>query len=432
MIFPQPLPSRLSHSLLNAEQCTHCGYCLPHCPTYRYHNDESESPRGRISIILALQSGRITPEQTVETLSHCLLCRACHTSCPVGVRPGKLIGLARGIAAPAPSPWPMQLLHWITNRPRWTAWIARLIQGYRLSGLQSLVRQYHLLKFIPKIAYLESLIPEHLPSYSTSASPPLPAPRQRIALMSGCIARLLFPHLQPLAQALAEQVGCEVVVLPDFGCCGAPFREHGDRAAFVQQAKRTLQAFAAVGPVDAVLSESAICTVTARSYVRALEKEPQYAALAKQFSDKVRGLDEFMAEFAETGPWQQANPGWGKLAFHDHCQTRHGLGVIAPARRLLCALSAPWQELPNAGQCCGAGGDYMLRFPTVSQAIGAEKIAAICHVQPDTVICTNPGCIIQMQAGLRRAGQTIPVRHLAELLWAAAQQRSLTQEESRK
>ncbi|MBF0158409.1 MAG: (Fe-S)-binding protein [Magnetococcales bacterium] len=422
MQLPIPLPRRLSPSLNQAEQCTHCGYCLPQCPTYRVENNESQSPRGRISIILALQAGYLEPQQASELLSHCLLCRACHSACPVGVRPGKLVGLARSLIPMTATPWWVDLFHIVTNSDRLTNLLARGLTWYVRYGQQRM-RRHRLLRWWPTLARLEALIPDWRgPDPIGKSYSPAAAHKGRVALLGGCMARLFLPQIGLFARELLQRTGFDVVVLAGFGCCGAPFREHGDRPAFLRQARRLLDSFAVLGEVDHIVCDSSICVTTGRSYGRAMEKEERYATLAQQFSSKVADFSEFMAGQTDHGPWQGQNPGLGRLTWHDHCQILHGYGLSQPGRQLLRSLATPLHELPRSDRCCGAGGDYMLRFPQRSDAVRSDKLQAIADSGADTVVGLNPGCLMNLTAGLRQQGSPIRVRHLVEVLGCAARQ----------
>ncbi|MEG3639461.1 (Fe-S)-binding protein [Magnetococcus sp. PR-3] len=402
--------------LKNAEKCTHCGYCLPVCPTYQVENEEMQSPRGRVSIVLALIRGAIQPSDAVDALSHCIGCRACHQACPVGVRPGKLSLAARALD-PIPSTPMGQWLHGITDSHAKTALATRLLDWYVRGGVQRIVRP--LLRLVPPLSRKERLIPAHRPPVPVW----LPEPAEDapvVALLGGCMARLFLPHVGMSARALLQSLGFRVVTPQGFGCCGAPHRERGDKEAFMRQAKATLDAFGDLGAVEAVICDSSVCTVTARSFGKAVGKrEKAYTELAKQFSDKVLDLTEFLDRYQSQ--WQQAaeDPGMGRLAFQDHCQMRHGLGTYAEPRSLLNALPVAVEEIAGDGACCGAGGEYMVRYPQRSRLIRKEKLDAIEATGAQTVVATNPGCILNTQAGLEEAGHPTKVRHLAEVLWRA-------------
>ncbi|MEO5330964.1 MAG: (Fe-S)-binding protein [Magnetococcus sp. YQC-5] len=416
----------------NANICTHCGYCLPVCPTYRIDNDETESPRGRVAIVLALASGTLTPEEASIALSRCLLCRACHTVCPAGVRPAKLTLLARNLTPLQPL-LIIRLLHWITSSHRLTAMAARLIAFYQTSGLQQWIRHLWILPRLPYLARLEALLPasrpnDPIPDFQRSVSrtddPTLAAnpDMPRVGLLCGCMARLFYPGVAPSTANLLTQTQTRVTLLHGFGCCGAPFRESGNRKKFLHQARRTLDAFMAASPLDAVVCDSAICLVTVQSYARSLADDPHYAAPAREFSEKVIDFNTFLLKRLALHPIPFGFPGLDHVAYHDHCQTRFGLGIINEPRKLLDALPVNRREIVPPGTtaaCCGAGGDYLLREPKRSQDVRTHKLQAIVASGADTVAASNPGCMLHLEAGLRQTGSSIQVRHLAELLWTA-------------
>ncbi len=410
----------------NAELCTQCGYCLPVCPTYRVENNELHAPRGRISVILALQSGTLTIGEAAAALDHCLLCRACHTACPAGVRPAKLALLLRTLIPPRPTVW-NRLLHHVTNSHRLTAHLAALLRLYQKSGVQRVVRRRRLLRLLPPLARMEALIPRH--RMEAPPFPPFPAHSglpglPRIGLLCGCMARLFFPGVAPSAAQLLALWGVEVCLLEGFGCCGAPFREAGDRKGFLHRARRTLDAFLAAGPLQAVVCDSSVCAVTARRYARALADDATYAAAARDFSAKVQPLSPFLVKGVGKPTVLPKNPGFGHITYHDHCQARHGLGIMQDPRGLLTALPVVYHELWPPDEtvpdgCCGAGGDYQLRHPVRSQKIREQKLAAIHACGAEVVVGENPGCLLHIAAGLEKTGSAVQVRHLAEILYAA-------------
>ncbi|MBF0439693.1 MAG: (Fe-S)-binding protein, partial [Magnetococcales bacterium] len=392
---------------------------LPHCPTYGVDNDETESPRGRVSIVLALASNTLSKAEASEALSRCLLCRACHASCPAGVRPAKLVQLVRQQTPIPPTPI-SRMVHWITNSHRLTALAAYGLALYQSSGLQQWLREKDRLEtFMPALAKLESLLPEARPK---DPIPDFPAEtstdKPRVALLCSCMARLFHPRTGPATANLLALTGANVTVWQGFGCCGAPFRESGNRPAFLRQAKRTLDAFLAAGSVDTVLCDSALCAVTVRSYARALANDPDYAAPAKELAAKTEDLTVYLTKHLLSQPVTFGPMNFIRMTYQDHCQTRFGLGIIKEPRKLVDALPVEHLEQTSVS-CCGAGGEYMLRYPQRSQAIRAAKIEALIASGVDCVAASNPGCLLHLEAGLRHTGSKIQVRHLAELLWTS-------------
>lgn len=410
-----------STTLKNASLCTHCGYCLPVCPTYQIENNELHAPRGRVSIVLALAADEITLSEASEALSHCLLCQACHTACPAGVRPAKL-ALKIRMLQPLHVAVTSRLLHTITNSHLLTHWFKTALSFYQSSGLQAQVRRQGWLK---KLFPLESLIPSYRPFYTI---PHFPDPTKtsdskknlKISLLGGCMARLFYPGCTPSAAQLIASMDIEVVIPQGFGCCGAPFRESGNRKKMVRQAKRTLNAFVAEGDLDAVICDSSICAVTLKTYARFLKHDPDYAEVADTFASKVFTFSDFIKKHENLLPTTTFNPKMGTITYQDHCQTAHGLGTITAPRDLLAKLPVVFRKLPSDG-CCGAGGAYMLDHPQRSLAILNKKLADIHTTGADTVVGENPGCLLNIESGLNRINSQVQVRHLAEVLWKAYQ-----------
>ncbi|MBF0261497.1 MAG: (Fe-S)-binding protein [Magnetococcales bacterium] len=415
--------------LANATLCTQCGYCLPVCPTYLSDNDETESPRGRISLLLALRDGTLSMDEVAEPLSHCLLCRACQTACPAKVKPAKLIGHLRS-RHPVPTSRAGRWFHRITDHPRRTRLAAKLLGWYQSSGLQHLLRASRLLHLIPPLRRLDNLLPK--PTKPPPAWPTVTPEKPRVALLQGCMTRLFFPNAGPSTANLLDLAGYAVIPVAEFGCCGAPYRESGDRKAFLRQARATLKTLAAIEPVEAIVSDSAICMVTLKGYARSLGGDPELGAVAKQVSEKTIDLANFLAPRLKAGGILFHGSATHTFAYHDHCQSRHGLGILTQPRVLLDMLPGTRHELAPEGSpafCCGAGGEYLLREPERSERIRAAKLEAITHGGIDVVAASNPGCILHLGAGLREMDAPVQARHLTELLWEAHSKPTETQRE---
>ncbi|MBF0419528.1 MAG: (Fe-S)-binding protein [Magnetococcales bacterium] len=404
--------------LTDAYQCTHCGYCLRVCPTYRSENSEAQSPRGRVSIILAFMEGRITPKETGVILSSCLGCRACHRACPAGVRVGKLVLLSRTYAR-VHKPWPVKLFHWITDRDSLSRPVARTIHWYQQSPWRNTLRAQTWLMHNRLLRHLDTLIPEYHPGIEHTESPsqargePL-----RVALLCGCMGRLFYPTIQTSTTALLNTLGVQLTVLEGFGCCGAPHREGGDRHAFLRQARKVLDAYRPwADKVEIILCDSATCRITVLSYARALADDPRYATLGRQFSEKTVNITDFFSQRLFGQNVSLPHPGSQRIAFFDHCQTRHESVIINGLRKLNVALGAGWMELPASDQCCGAGGDTMLAHRRLSERIRSEKLKAIEMCGTDCIVGTNPGCMLNIEAGLKAVHSPVIVRHLVEILW---------------
>jgi len=403
----------------NALLCTHCGFCLPVCPTYRAENKEIQSPRGRVSAILALRNGTLTAKETGKALSYCLLCRACHSACPAGVKVGKLVMTARSLAKIA-KPWTVRLFHFITDHAPVSRPVTRLVRFYQKSPLRKEVKKRRWLTNLPWIQRLDNLIPELPPAYTTVAASPRKNPL-RVALLCGCMARMFYPNVETATVSLMSHLDVELFHLEGFGCCGAPHRESGNRKAFVRQARKVLDRYRLLAEkIDAIVCDTAVCRVTVMSYARLLANDPDYGPLAEQFGARV--VDFSALVLARCGDPTRffPNPPPEKIAFVDHCQTQHASGTMGSPRELLAAILCEQTKLPRSDQCCGAGGDTMLTHRYHSERVRKDKLKAIEESGASIVVGANAGCLLNMEAGLKKAGRSLQVRHLAEILLEAS------------
>ncbi|OSM01764.1 (Fe-S)-binding protein [Magnetofaba australis] len=398
LLLPQAPVNLRYKQFKNAQQCTHCGYCLPVCPTYRVENVETQSPRGRVSAVLALASGELEPQEAVDLLAHCIGCRACHAACPVGVRPGKLSLQARSLA-------PLE-------SGRFETWLHAITDSAKLARMASRALDLAVSLGAPRwplgpLKRIAKLIPQHRPKPPAAT---VEGAGDEVVLLSGCMARLFMPHVAESAANVLRSMGFRVRLVSDFGCCGAPHRERGDKATLHNNVERVLDAVAIAGPETTVITDSSVCAITIRAYGKSLPKDHARRGEAEGLSGRVKEFTEFLAEHVAQLP--AGAPGSGDdLAWHDHCQARFGLDIVEPPRVVLDRCFPGWRDVPENGQCCGAGGEYMLRHGARSAKIRAEKLACVAQTGAGTVTGVNPGCLVNMGAGGDK--QT---RHLAELL----------------
>lgn len=414
---PPAAPAAHFSYLQNADQCTHCGYCLPVCPTYRVENHENQSPRGRVSAVLAFRQGHLSQEALADCLSQCLQCHACHVACPAGVKPARL-AISVKTRHPTPSPRLARVLHRITDSHRLTALCSLGLSWYQGLGLLGMMRRGEH-RWLPEwFSRWHTLLPQRrpLPKKWPAARN---KPRRRVALLAGCMGRLFQPAIGRSAENLLTALGFQVVRLTGFGCCGFPHREEGHRPAFLKQAHKLLAAVERVGPVEAVVCDSGSCAVTARVYGKTLETVPELAEKAAAFSAKAMELTQFLAREGLGQRWPMADAGMGRLTFQSHCQSLNMMGIMKEPRELLKAISTEYQELPDGELCCGAGGSYMLGHPERSDAIRRLKLQAIAATEAATLVGTNPGCLINLEVGLRLTNPPVQTRHIAEILWTA-------------
>ena len=403
------------------DQCVHCGLCLTQCPTYRVTRLETESPRGRIHLVRAAAEGRIAP--TARFAGHlylCLMCRACETACPSGVKFGRIAEAAREVLGPPGSRFSRAVagLAFTQLFPRLGRMrlLVTMLRAYQRSGLRVLAR------LLPKrLREMEALLPPVPDRFFVPEADMLPAlgpVRARAAFLSGCIMPLLFGEVNEATVRVLRRNGCDVLIPKDQGCCAALNVHNGEMVAAKAMARRNIDTFLNAG-VDAVIVNAAGCGATMKEYGHLLADDPQYAEKAARFSSMVRDASEFLAGLGLV-------KGLGRLemtvTYQDPCHLAHGQKVRAQPRQLLAAIPGlTLVEMDASDRCCGSAGIYNITHAEMSQTLLDEKMAAIARTQAPAVVAPNPGCMLQLRFGAQRAGNGMGVYHLMDLLDRAYQ-----------
>jgi glycolate oxidase iron-sulfur subunit len=406
------------------DQCVHCGFCLPVCPTYALWNEEMDSPRGRIYLMKLAADGQADiNSQWVGHFDTCLGCMACMTACPSGVDYGKLIEATRAqIERKYDRGWLervyRRLIFGLFTRPERLRMMRVPLLLYQRFGLRKLVRGSGVLRALPRrLQAMEALLPE-LPAAEAVAevTPAVGEKRRRVGMLLGCVQREFFPQVNAATARVLAAEGCEVVSPAEQPCCGALLVHAGEEEGAVALARHLIDVFAKAG-VDAIVTNAAGCGSNVKEYGHLLRDDPQYAARAKEFSAKCQDISETLANM---GPRAKRNPLRLKVAFHDSCHLQHAQGVRAQPRNLLAAIpELELLEIPEVAICCGSAGIYNLVQPNAANALGDRKAELIASLGADVVVTGNPGCILQLQASLERAGKKISVLHTVQLLDAS-------------
>ena len=412
-------------SVEGVNQCVHCGLCLAYGPTFSELGTEMDSPRGRIFLIKSLAEGRIgLSESTTRHLSLCLDCRACETVCPAGVPYGRLIEAAKAeIEHRRPGGIGRRLFRWVNlglllKRPALLRLAASGLRAYQASGLQALVRRSGLVKLLPgTLPAFEALAPVMPPAAQREPLPAVTpaegARRARVALLTGCVQSVVFgEHNRATARVLAKN-GVEVVAPPSQGCCGALNAHGGDHAGALDLARRTIDTFERE-KVDAVIVNTSGCGAHLKGYGALLENDPAYAERARRFAATVQDIAEFLAREPLRGP---LSPVELTVAYHDPCHVVHGQKIRQQPRALLAQIPglrvAP---LTESDWCCGSAGIYNLTEPEMAERLLRRKVDHVLASGAEALVTANPGCILQIDKGLRERGARVPVLHIVELL----------------
>ena len=391
--------------------CISCGLCLNDCPTYRVLGDEADSPRGRIQLIRELATTTGAPDASlVGHLDACLVCRACETACPSGVPFGRIMEGAREVVRERQPAGPLARF----ARAAGLAIIAdqrrlrlgtRVMDLYVRSGAQRAVRASRLLP--RRLASMESLA-------ARSEGRPY-VPRERgladVAFFAGCIMRAAFGETDRATVRMLERDGKVVTGPIDQTCCGALHAHAGDGETARELARRNIEAFA--GSAVPIVANAAGCGAHLKAYGDVLAADAAWAERARAFAKRVRDATEAVRPTAVAGGPPRAT----RVVYQDACHLAHGQKIRREPRALLAAMrNITVVPIADADRCCGSAGIYNLTHPEIAGELQRQKVAAIIAAAPDVIVSANPGCLLQVSAGLRAAGLDIPVVHVMRFL----------------
>lgn len=408
------------HELIR--QCVHCGLCLPFCPTYRVLGLEADSPRGRIYQMKLVAEGRIDPADPRfrRHMFQCLDCRACETACPSGVQYGRLIEAARSIIPPVNATERVArkvVLGGVINSPRILAVAGLGARLYQRAGLQKLVRSTGVLGVARTLERMEAMLPRLKGSLVEGRLPAfVPAQgerRARVGLLSGCVASQFFPETNRATVAVLATNGCDVLVPPEQGCCGALQNHSGDRETATAMARHNIRVFEKLNP-DYIVVNAAGCGSMMKEYGELLREDPAYAERARAFSARVRDITELLAELPLRPP---PHPVRRRVTYQDACHLAHGQKVRKQPREILQAIPGlELVEMKESDWCCGSAGIYNVTQPDLSEMILARKMENVAATNADTLVASNPGCLLQIEHGLRDRGIEMRTAHPVDLL----------------
>jgi glycolate oxidase iron-sulfur subunit len=403
--------------------CVHCGFCLPTCPTYLVLGNEMDSPRGRIYLIRAASEGKVGISQSfVQHMNLCLLCRACETACPSGVKFGFLMEAARGQVerhyqySRADRRFRDLVLHTSTDLGRLRV-LSGFLRFYQRSGLQNLVRASGILRALGRLGHMEALLPT-IPDPGLRSELPEIVPakgekRGRAGLLSGCVQRFFFPQVNNATARVLSENGYDVLVPRDQECCGSLLVHEGERQQAKEKARRMIDVFERAG-VDVVVTNAAGCGSVMKEYWELLQGDPVYAERATAFSRKVRDVSQLLAQGPLNG---RLRPVRRTVTYHDACHLAHGQRVRQEPRTILQGIpELRFVELKESDFCCGSAGVYNLLYPELAQQFLDRKIERIKETGAEVVVSGNPGCSLQIEKGLKERGLDIRVLHPVELL----------------
>jgi glycolate oxidase iron-sulfur subunit len=386
------------------DTCVACGLCLPHCPTYRLTGEESASPRGRIAAMRAVNGGIAEVNDTFASfMDLCLACRACEDVCPSHVPFGRMMERAR-----------VQIEPLRTRRAKFVRWLGldvvlpRKKLLWLVSAFQPLVRPFLSRR-------LRGLVPKggaHLGRLPAITEPEGEV-RGTVALLSGCVQDRWFREVNLATIRVLSRNGWRVLVPRAQVCCGALPAHNGRLGTARRLARKNVRAFA---KADAIVVNAAGCGAHMQEVGDLLSAGETGTEAAHAFGAKVRDVMAFLHEHGIEPP--AANPRVERVAYHDACHALRVQHVREQPRALLRQIPGlEILDIANGDRCCGAAGLYNVTQPETADVLQRQKVEAILATGATAVASANPGCTMQISAGLRAAGRPdVEVVHPIQLL----------------
>ncbi|HUL12583.1 MAG TPA: glycolate oxidase subunit GlcF [Methylococcaceae bacterium] len=375
--------------------CVHCGFCTATCPTYQLLGDERDGPRGRIYLIKQVLEGEKASEKTQLHLDRCLTCRACETTCPSGVRYGRLLDIGRIVVERQ------------VRRP----WLDRIQRGL-LRAILPYPKRFaplaRLGRFLRPLA--PSVLRKKIPAATRAPAWPQSSHPRKMLVLEGCVQPSLAPSINAAAAQVFDRLGISLVRAEGAGCCGAlsyHLSAHEEGKGFM---RRNIDAWLPYldNGVETIVMTASGCGLMVKEYGEVLKHDSVYADKAARIAAMTKDLVEVLAgeDLSTLEPDVSR-----KLAFHSPCTLQHGQKLNGRVERLLSGLGFALMPVADPHLCCGSAGTYSLLQPDISDRLLAKKVATLEAGHPNVIATANIGCLTHIQSGTE-----VPVRHWIELL----------------
>jgi glycolate dehydrogenase iron-sulfur subunit len=381
--------------------CVHCGYCTATCPTYLLLGDELDGPRGRIYLIKQVLEGGPPTAKTQLHLDRCLTCQSCETTCPSGVRYGRLLEIGREV---------------VDQKVKRGA-ASRSVRALLRSGLTGRM-------FAPAYRLgqaLRGLLPAHVRRNvmrrEPSAEWPTGRQSRRVVMPEGCVQTAMSPNINTATARVLDRVGIEVVRPPGrSGCCGAVRQHLGDGPGALEEVRRNIDAWwpAVEAGAEAIVMNASGCGVMVKDYGHLLRTDSTYAAKAVRIAALAKDVSEVLVPVASALAPRMTRRGATRVVFHPPCTLQHGQKLPGVVEGLLRTLGAELLPFKEPHLCCGSAGTYSVLQPALAGQLRDRKLANLQATGPDMILSANVGCIAHLAGGT-----ATPVRHWIEWLDAA-------------
>ncbi len=377
--------------------CVHCGFCTATCPTYQLLGDELDGPRGRIYLIKQVLEGAPVTHKTQLHLDRCLTCRNCESTCPSGVRYGRLADIGRKVVEErVQRPLFERIKRTVLKEALPRKWI--FTPAYKTGQL---LRPLLSPKLQDKLR--KGAAPGRWPSRSHA---------RKMLVLDGCVQPAMAPNINAAAARVLDHVGVQLLLAPRAGCCGALRYHLNDQAAGLDDMRRNIDAWWPLAEqVEAIVMTASGCGVTVKEYGHLLAHDSAYAAKAARISALTRDLSEVMPEFEEELGRQLRGKTGERVAWHPPCTLQHGQQIRGKVEGVLRAAGIDVALCADSHLCCGSAGTYSVLQPELSLQLRDRKLAALEATGASQIVSANIGCLSHLQSGTE-----LPVTHWIELV----------------
>ncbi len=377
--------------------CVHCGFCTATCPTYQILGDELDGPRGRIYLIKQVLEGAPVTKKTQTHLDRCLTCRSCETTCPSGVKYGRLADIGRKVIEErVPRSVRERVTRTLLKEALPRAWIFKPLYkaGQLVRPLLSTTMQDKLRKTAPA---------GHWPRREHA---------RKMLVLDGCVQPAMAPNINAATARVLDAFGVQLMVAPKAGCCGALRYHLNDQDGGLDDMRRNIDAWwPLIEQVEAIVMTASGCGVTVKEYGHLLAHDAAYAAKAQRISAMTRDLSEIMPQFeAELGA-KLKRSGATRVAYHPPCTLQHGQQIRGKVEGVLRAAGVDVTLCADSHLCCGSAGTYSVLQPELATELRDRKLENLLATGPEVIVSANVGCLNHLQSGT-----DTPVAHWIELI----------------
>jgi glycolate oxidase iron-sulfur subunit len=377
--------------------CVHCGFCTATCPTYQLLGDELDGPRGRIYLIKQVLEGTLPTRKTQLHLDRCLTCRNCESTCPSGVKYGRLVDIGRKVVDQHVVRSRREKFTRVTLRhvlPNTALFGAAFKAGLAVRPL------------------LSKNLQDKLQAPRAAGRRPARAHARKMLVLEGCVQPAMAPSINAAAARVLDAFGVQLISAPRAGCCGAVRYHLNQQEDGLDDMRRNIDAWwPYVEQIEAIVMTASGCGVTVKEYGHLLAHDPAYAAMAARISGMTRDLSEVMAQFEEPLAAKLHGKVAERVAFHPPCTLQHGQQIRGKVEGVLRAAGVDVVTCQDSHLCCGSAGTYSVLHPEIAHQLGDAKLASLAATGATAIVSANIGCQSHLQSGT-----DTPVTHWIELI----------------